>query len=136
MMRNQRKIQKHCGLLGVIILFASMVIYPVKVNAQNKTEQLSGKYYEFGEKSKYEISSATASTSVTPIGTLNVSGDFKTTGSGETTQYDVSKDNLTITYTFNSSILNNSSDKWHLYEDGTKVVDGINLEDKIKNGAI
>lgn len=135
-MRRQEKIQKLSGVIGVIILLASMFVFPVQVNAQSKTEQLSGKYYEFGEKSKYEISSSTPSTSTTMLGSLNVGGEFKTTGSGDTTQYDVSKDNLIITYTFNSSILSNAADKWHLYEDGTKVVDGIDLDDKIKNGVI
>lgn len=46
---------------------------PVEVRAQNETEKLSGKYYKFGEKSKYEISSLPPSTSITPLGTLNVS---------------------------------------------------------------
>lgn len=131
-----KRLRSLCGVIGVIFMVTSIVVYPADVNAQNKTEQLSGKYYEFGEKSKYEISSATPSSSVTPIGTLNISGDYETTGSGDSTQYDASKDNLTITYIFDSNILNNSNDKWHLYEDGTKTVDGIDLEDKIKNGVI
>ncbi len=135
MMRRQGINGKICSLLSIVVICVSMAAWPAKVNAQDKTEQLSGKYYEFGEKSKYEISSSPA-TSVTPLGTLNVSGDFKTTGSGDSTQYDVCKDNLTITYTFNKSFLNNPSDKWHLYEDGTKVVDGIDLEEKINNGVI
>ena len=135
-MRKQKNLRKICSFLGMTLMIISTVFYPVNVRAQSKTEQLSGKYYEFGEKSKYEISSTTPTSSVTPLGTLNVSGDYKTTGSGENTQYDISKDNLTITYSFDSSILNNSSDKWHLYEDGTKSVDGIELEDKIKNGVI
>ena len=135
-MRNQRKLRKISGFLGIILLLTSMIVAPMNVSAQNKTEQLTGKFYEFGEKSKYEISSSTTTASVTPLGTLNVSGDYKTTGSGESTQYDVSKDNLTLTYTFDSSILSNPNDKWHLYEDGTKSVDGIELEDKIKNGVI
>lgn len=135
-MRNQRKLRKISGFLGIILLLTSMIVAPMNVSAQNKTEQLTGKFYEFGEKSKYEISSSTTTASVTPLGTLNVSGDYKTTGSGESTQYDVSKDNLTLTYTFDSSILSNPNDKWHLYEDGTKSVDGIKLEDKIKNGVI
>lgn len=106
-MRNQRKLKRISGFLGFSLLLANMILNPINVAAQNKTEQITGKFYEFGEKSKYEISSATTTSSVTPLGTLNISGDYKTTGSGDDIQYDVSKGNLTLTYTFDSSILNN-----------------------------
>ena len=118
------------------IVCVGTIILPAKVSAKDKTESLTGMLYEFGEKSKYEISDSTPSASGSSLGTLNVSGDFKTKGSGGSTEYDVSKGNLTITYDFDSSILSNSTEEWHICEDDIKVVDGINIEDKVKNGVI
>lgn len=134
-MRNQKNLCKLLSLFVMLLIFGT-ALESINVYAKNNNEQITGKFYEFGEKSKYEIADSTTSSSVTPLGQLNITGEFKPLTGTDIKQYDVSKGDLSLTYSFDSSILNNPKEKWHLFEDGTKTVNGIELDEKIKNGAI
>lgn len=134
-MRNQKNLCKLLSLFVMLLIFGT-VLESINVYAKNNNEQITGKFYEFGERSKYEIADSTTSSSVTPLGQLSITGEFKPLTGTDIKQYDVSKGDLSLTYSFDSSILNNPKEKWHLFEDGTKTVNGIELDEKIKNGAI
>ena len=134
-MRNQKNLCKLLSLF-VMLFILGTALESINVYAKNNNEQITGKFYEFGEKSKYEIADSTTSSSVTPLGQLSITGEFKPLTGTDIKQYDVSKGDLSLTYSFDSSILNNPKEKWHLFEDGTKTVNGIELDEKIKNGAI
>ncbi len=134
-MRNQKNLCKLLSLFVMLLIFGT-ALESINVYAKNNNEQITGKFYEFGESSKYEIADSTTSSSVTPLGQLSITGEFKPLTGTDIKQYDVSKGDLSLTYSFDSSILNNPKEKWHLFEDGTKTVNGIELDEKIKNGAI
>ena len=123
-------------IIVFMLMFVSSMLCLTNVCAKEKKEQVTGKYYEFGEKSKYEISNSKASKSVNPLGSLNVNGDFKIMEGTGTLRYDVRKDELKVFYPVDKKILEREMDQWHLCDDDEKVVDGIKLDNKIKKGAI
>ena len=124
------------GVKVIIVLLAFLLTLPMRVNAQDRTESVQVKTYEFGDDSKYEITNAIPLKIDETLGSLKVSGDFKKEGDDKEPRYDVRNSNLTVTYLFDKTIIENPKEKWHLYDDGTKSVDGIDLEDKIGSGVI
>lgn len=122
------------GLLLTIIVLAAM--QTKCVHAKETSTQVKTKVYEFDKKSKYEVSGASAANDNNTLGKLSINGDYSVTDENGTLQIDAKDDNVTVVYDFDASILSNSNDKWHLYEDSSKEVDGIALDEKIQNGAI
>lgn len=124
------------GLTVIVVLLVFLLALPMKVYAQNRTETLQGQVHEFEVACPYYITGSVPVQTTNPLGIISISGDFKTSGNGKDTRYDVKKDNLTITYKFDKSILHNPGTKWHLIEDASKFVDGIDIKAPIKNGVI
>ncbi len=123
-------------LMGIVLLFALMAMFTLSVNAQERTKAQKGEIYDFADNSKYEIATSIPLKTDKTAGTLNISGDFTTSYNEKETRYDVIKDNLTISYMFDKSILEKPNSEWHMCEDGTSMVNGIELGGPIKNGAI
>ncbi len=133
-MKVQKISNKTIKIIGLIVLAILFMRIPITVFAKSDTPK--AKVYEFDKKSKYEINGTTPSKNTNTLGQLSITGDFSVTEEGDSPKLDVKKDTLDITYSINTAILGNSSDKWHLYEDTTKIVNGIELDEKILNGAI
>ena len=123
-------------IIVIMLLFISSMFCLTNVYGKEKKEQVTGKLYEFGDKSKYEISNSKVSKSVDPLGSFSISGDFKIIESDDTPRYDVRKDQLKVFYSVDKKILEREMDQWHLCDDDEKVVDGIKLENKIKKGVM
>ncbi len=115
----------------VSTLFAGMKVY-----AADTSEKIEAVSYEFEKDSKYEITGATAN-GATVAGALEISGNYKSLGNNNGIyQIDVKEGQVKISYSVDSAILTEDETKWHLIEDSTKQIDGINVAEKIKRGAM
>lgn len=123
-------------LTVIVMLVVFLLALPMRVNAQDKTEMLQGEIHEFEVTSPYYIAGSAPMQNPDSLGTLTVSGDFNNNSNGMDTSFDVKKDNLTVTYKFDKSALHRPGTEWHLIEDASKVVDGIDIKTPIKNGVM
>ena len=119
----------------ITVLSVGICAAPVDVLAKESVEKPIGKYYSFGEKAHYEYSSASSSSSTAgnSFGAFEMSGDFsKIDGSN----YTVKSGNVALKYSFDANKLTVADTEWHIVSDSSDEVDGITLEDDIKNGTI
>lgn len=108
--------------------------------SENGNTAVVGKLYEFKEKSEYEISSAQSSSTTT---SSNTYGEFLLNGNIKTSiskngvpSYEVEDGKLSLVYKYDDTLFNAEIDSWHLFSDTVKVIDGMELNDKIQNGTI
>lgn len=128
----------------VVLILAVFLAGSFKVNpaqAAEKNMEVAGKIYEFEEKSEYEVSSSEAAGSTddyNPLGQLTVSGEIIKTWEKEgITAYEAAEDKvITLSYTYDNSLLNAGEEEWHLADENKKTADGIPLDKKIGRGAI
>ena len=79
-----------CEFFVALLFFVITWTLPNTVMAESKTEQLQGTNYLFEEKKgNYEFSGSAPSSSVVPVGTVNISGNFKEIQSDDTVRYDL-----------------------------------------------
>jgi len=108
---------------------------------------ITGKVFEFDEAAKknsshYEESKATASYSSVKrhtFGSFSLKGDMKPLPGGTVSTFSVNKDSeqeIIFSYSFDEKKLARPDTEWHIREDDSKIVDGININEAIKNGAI
>lgn len=132
---------KNRMLLIVLVLcleVASMRSISICARTKEITEKLAGALYEFSEDSEYEISEIT-STKITNsnFGTFDITGNMKSIDNvNGIKSYEISDGNVTINYLLENKYVGDKKDDWYLNDDSTKKVDGIELEEKIKKGAI
>lgn len=111
-------------------------------NVQNQQKELSGWVYEFdGEDSEYDIADFLVSTSTDNSPTLG-----KLILQGNISQIDKKDDYLvyqiadgtlfSLKYQYNYSLANAAETDWHLSNDSGKQVNHVQLDEKIKKGAI
>ncbi len=110
-------------------------------------EDITGQVFEFDEAAKknsshYEESKATTSySSVKKIafGSFSLKGDMNQLPGGKISTFEVSKDAeqvITFSYSFDEKKLARPETEWHIRDDNSKIVDGINIKEAIKKGAI
>lgn len=139
-MKNlQFKIPYMIALTALFLLLPSPFVWIVKA-AENDVET-AGKIYEFERKSGYEISSSEAmgvTKNHNTLGVFLVSGDIaKASEEGDIPAYEIADNTqITLCYRYNDSMLTVPVEEWHLTEEDKKSVDGIYLDEKIKNGVI
>ncbi len=130
-------LKKFCSfmLIGLCVLAIPNMAY-----AKDPTLNVSGNVYEFSDKENYTFSSSASSAKTSEqniMGTLTVSGNAKDAGEKDGFEmYEVSSGNLTFSYSFDASILDDSETEWHLIEDKSKKVDTFSLSKDIKQGAV
>lgn len=105
------------------------------VYAADKSECVPVAMYEFDNKSKYEISSSTM-TSGTGLGKLYIKGNINEVKDyNGTIAYGVESGNVTFSYDYDGSLLNENSD-YCLVNDNGNTIDSINLTGKILKGSL
>ena len=131
---------KTTGLLLGFVLVLNLFAY---VYANEKSVQITGKFYQFVDsKNKYEFSSAnpiTNNVKNNPIGKLSITGKITEDANekADIPTFIVEDSTLiSINYSYSDDLLNADKANWHLNSDSCKTIDGIELENKIKNGAI
>ena len=137
------KRKRHCRnsiviiLTGIIMLLASYV-GSFTTEAGEISVEIAAKSYQFDKNSGYEISSSAPKTAFSDHpGTFNIKGDMTSIASVNGFEaYDVKNGSIRLSYDFNKSYLNRGETEWHLVNDGTKKVDGVQLEKNIQSGAM
>lgn len=130
-----------CLVCVFMTIFVAVPFVKSNVYATEEKTDVIGKLYEFGKKSEYEISSSEpvgVTNSENTLGVLSVEGEItETSANGDIPTYEIASDQLiTLNYTYTDKLLSASEDEWHLIQDNKKVVNGIELDKKIKHGAI
>ena len=138
-----RRILKRLSCTFGIALTLTMVlsVFPFVSEAEEQTVDINGQVYEFDEKSEYEIDSSSAISTtdkVTTLGSLSIDGDIsKTYTQNGIVAYEIANDTVfSVLFNYSSKLKDADSMEWHLTEDSKKAVNGIPLDDKIKNGVL
>ena len=118
----------HSVLALFSAIFVSLTIIGVSAisaNANEKTESLTGKLYEFERGSKYEISSATSGKSTTSdFGSLKITGNMNPISAvNGVDAYEVSDGNVIIDYSLGNKYNGENTDSWYLIDDKSKKID-------------
>lgn len=123
---------------AIFISLTVIGVSAISANADEKTESLNGKLYEFEKGSKYEISSATSSKSTTSdFGSLKITGNMKPISAmNGVNAYEVSDGNVIIDYSLGNKYSGESTDSWYLVDDKSKKIDTETIEEDIMKGAI
>lgn len=126
--------------LGITAFVLAMSGLSVEVQAKDVSIQISGTNYMFEEKSHYNLSEATGSSGITAgtdYGVFSISGDIERAADYNGFKaYDVKSGNISFSYNVKSKLMDVSDETWHLIDDKTKVVNGIELDSKILSGAV
>ena len=126
-----------CFALAFVLLVSLASVYSGTAFAQEKNMELQATIYLFENSKHYVFSDGTTSNNESAIGKLYVNGDiidYQTSHGIKT--FHVNSDNPTITYSFNTSVLERGEQSWHLVDDKTKKIDDIELDSDILKGAI
>ena len=112
----------------------------ITAHAVGASQIVEGSLYVLDEKSDYEYSSAASSAVAADSNTY---GDFKIAGdiagegkNGDVTAYGIDSGTVEFTYSYTDALLNAEPTQFHLIEDDGKKIDDLNLDSKIKYGAI
>ena len=129
------------GVLSMFVICGFVIVNAKVTYAKENTVDIEGTVYEFDEDTEYVISDGKVSQKE-PYGKLSVSGQMASPSdkdgiksicfSGDSQN----KECLTISYTYNDSLLKASEEEWHLIDDKSKKVDVYSLDKKILKGAI
>ncbi len=138
----RKLIKKAACTLSIAVIFAAASPVPTFVaEAKEQTVDIYGQVYEFDKKSEYEIDSSSATSTTdkaSTLGSFSIDGDISRdyTKNGFTA-YEIANDTVfSVSYKYSSKLKDADAMDWHLIEDSKKEVNGISLDDKIKNGAI
>lgn len=138
-----------------MVLIASVLSTTIVVMTNNLStsasldtfEDITGKVFEFDETTKKNSShyeESTATTAYSPVkghtfGAFSLKGNMNQLSGGNISTFKVNKDSeqvITFSYSFDEKKLAVPPTDWHIREDDSKIIDGINTKDPIKNGAI
>lgn len=128
-------------LMAISVLECVLSYYPIMVYAVSSGVNVSGKVYEFDEKSHYEFSSFDEYTSTSDggktYGRLTINGNITDIAEiNGIASYCIEGENVTISYVYEDSLLLADEDAWHLTDDKSKIVNDIELDEKIMKGVL
>lgn len=132
-------LKKLVSYLGAILIIAASVAGNNYVYAKDQSIQLEASRYEFGEKSEYEIDSASSDAGIKfTLGTLSVNGNISSTSTKDKiSSYTIADDAFfTIDFNYDNALKNASDSDWHICEDSKEKVNNVKLNDDIENGAV
>ena len=143
-MRKIKIIQRINVKAIVALACALSILLPLHgllfIQAKSNGITVTGKLYEFDEKSNYEIE--TSETNKTTSSSL-LAGKLFISGNGKRVSqkngfdaYSYKDETFKITYEFNKKALIDNGDNEHIISDNGKIIDAIKLDEKIQNGAI
>lgn len=137
-------------LTAVVLLTSIFPVNGIAVYAKDTIASISGKLYEFAEKSEYEYSSNTSTQTIAnsgELGAFSISGDIKAIQdvngfkAYQVQHTDVmerkGKEGIVkLSYVIGNKLKGAAETDWHIVEDKTSKVDGLKLDEKILSGAI
>lgn len=124
-----------------IIVFLSVTFSSINTFAENEEVNIIGKKYNLEHGNDYK--SLENREFEETIEGENTYGSFFIQGSLKKSEenkdigvYEVFDGNIDIVYTYSDSLLTDDKNNWHLSNDNSKVVEGVNLDEKINKGVI
>ena len=133
-----RKLIKACIVFSMFFICVFMVMF--NVEAQDGDFNVVGKVYTFKD-DEYKITKNKEYTSTNED--VNTYGKFAISGSiADVTEkdgisiFEVSKGNVSLSYTYGDSLLKAKETKWHLSSDDNEMVDSIEIDDEVGKGTI
>ncbi len=125
-------------VLSVVMVYSALNFFcENEIRAAEK--DLDGQIIEFGEKEEFK-STGTSDSSVNSyytVGKLHISGDYsEISNKDKKYSFMVNSGNLKISFKLSDFIRNATDTQWHVVSDGSKKLDGFELEDKVDEGAI
>lgn len=137
------KKSKNVKSIVSVVLTASLILSlgAIGVQADVRTESISGNVYIFDEKNPYDIEgegvTRPAISSSNVLGKLSISGEMnKTSPQKGFDAFIVDSGNVSISYSFDEKKLDADESDWHIVSDGGKEINNIPLKSKIESGAI
>lgn len=136
-MRKMKKL-----IIVFLLIVAIVCLYPPAsaVNDTTSSQTVAVKSYEFDSGDAYRMDKATPVNSMSfgrmAVGTLNVSGTILENKSYAGKKAFGVAGNVTFSYTYDSRLLNNDENRWHIVDDKEKKVNGIKLDSNILSGAL
>ncbi len=124
-------------IVTAMVIFLSSITLPTF--AETTKLDVSGKYYEFPEKSNYEISSSesVATSAANTYGKFTLNGNVKSDGNKNgVPAYKVEEGALEFVYSYTDKLPHDNLDEWHLVDDNSKKIDGSQLNENIRKGAM
>lgn len=134
--------KKHTNLFTSFIISGFIVtagVMTVTASAEESSLSISGKVYELEESSEYSESGAAFeySASSNTYGKLSLNGNiYGQESKNGIPAYIIKDDIISLTYSYNDVLLNAADEEWHIVDDGRKTVNDVNLDDKVKKGAV
>lgn len=133
-------------VLAVSFLISGLAIHMHQRVSANRIEtEIPGKHYIFGEDDDFSFSGQNG-TLDSMFGSLKISGaDYTVDENNGYTNIAINKDyveedvdyNLDFTYSYNSNpLLNDNDNQWHVFSSKSDEIDNIELDGKIKKGAL
>ena len=121
------------ALVAAVILIS---LSSIGIGAKGITLNVAGTVHTFEEDAHYEMNTSSKSNEST-LGTILLSGDINTSGTmGAYAKYIVNRENFSINYSFDTSVLDVAATEWHIAEDKSKQVNDVKLEENIRFGAL
>ncbi|MBO4910134.1 MAG: hypothetical protein J5476_12730 [Lachnospiraceae bacterium] len=112
----------------------------ILVFAESATETVDGYMYNLNADSKYEVDLEGNKTRIQPgtqLGQLSLTGAIESSYDLDGFKtYEVSDGNVMMNYTLLKNIVDQESGAWNITEDNSKVVNKIELDEKINNGVL
>ena len=123
----------------LIVLLAVFCLFPTIVFAESSRTEVIGTLYEFDKDSGYDFqeNSSPSNTDGDTYGVFYLDGNISSVGEkSDIPTYEIANGNLDIFYNYEDTLLNAGEDSWHLVDDKSKQVAGIELDADILKGAI
>lgn len=133
------KFVKKIIYIAALILFI-ILLMPSMVFATRNSIEVTGRIYEFDEKSEYKYSESDTyllTDSADTYGNFTLNGNVvESSNKDGIAKYEVQEGYLDLTYTYDDTLLKADIDSWHLYEDGTDKIDGKEIGADVQKGTI
>ena len=123
----------------LIVLLAVFCLFPTIVFAESSRTEVIGTLYEFDKDSGYDFqeNSSPSNTDGDTYGVFYLDGNISSVGEkSDIPTYEIANGNLDIFYNYEDTLLNAGEDSWHLVDDKSKQVAGIELDADILKGTI
>lgn len=135
---SQQKVSRLLFAWGA--LFALLCLFPAAAFAEGGKTEVNGRVYTFDKNSHYEFSDSSSfaqSRAGNTYGTFSISGDIANVDTeGGVPAYEVSDGTLDFYYSYGDAKLKAGADEWHLYEDDSKKLDSLALDEPVQNGTV
>ncbi len=128
-------------LATTFVLEGVSVVSHTDVRADEQKINLDGRFYVFNNKSEYEIDSNVSVCSTkeasASLGFLNLQGDFvKEYEKDGKPAFEVTDGTVfSFSYIYKNALKYAPDEEWHIVEDDEKVINGVDLGEKIQDGA-